>query len=402
MGHWRAVNALFLVATALDSLAMGHLTAFTPLYLRELGLAPGDVGPWTGFLYATMMAIAFPLAPFWGALAERYSRRLMIVRGQYLGAAAYALTAFAPDVSWLLPARLLLGCTFGSHAMIIATQALLTPRRHVGSAIATIQIAMPIAASFGPPLGAILVELIGLRGLFLLDAALALVSGLLVTFLMPEPPSQEKPASILGRTLETGKLVWGRRAIRWDFLAWFLSHGARAIVDVYLPVRIGQLVADPAPAIGLILGVYGVLTTVSTWLAGRLVDETGGIRWLWPAMAVATVATFGLTMASQLWVVALLAWSRAFPFAASNILLYAHLVRILPAAEQTSVMALSPMPRNMAAFVLPLVAAAVAPFGASAALAVGAAAYGGTAVVGWLVDRETGREREGRSMSAEE
>ena len=389
MSSWRAANVLFLVTTTLESLAMGHLTAFTPLFLVELGLSADEAGLWTGLLFGAMMAVAFPLAPFWGALAERYSRRLIVLRSQYLEAVGYTMMALAPDVWWLLASRVVLGLTFGNIAVIIATQTLITPRRHVGTAIATVQAAAPIAASFGPPLGAALIGAIGLRGLFLLDAAATLLAALLVTFLMPEPAVAGRRASVLARTRETVRFVWQRRAIRWNFAAWFLSQGARVIVDAYLPLRIAQLVPDPAPAIGFVLGVYGVLTAAATWLAGRLVDETGGIRWFVPAMIGATLAALGLAMATDFRAVAVLAWSRALPFAAAQTLLYGHLARVLPASQQTTVMALTPMPRNVAAFALPLLAAAAAPLGVGFALGLGAAAYAGLAAVGWLMVRAT-------------
>ena len=393
MSGWRAANALFLLTTILESLAMGHLTAFSPLFLAELGLDRQDVSRWTGLLYGAMMAIAFPLAPFWGALAERYSRRLIIVRSQYLAALAYAVTAFAPDVWWVLAARLVLGFTFGNIAVVIATQAQITPRRHVGTAIATIQIANPVAASFGPPLGAGLIELVGLRNLFLIDAVLALAAALLTTFLMPEPKRRRPTSSVLARTRETATLVWNHPAVRWNFAAWFLAQGGRATMDAYLPLRIAELVDDPAPTIGLVLGVYGLLTAVSTWLVSRLVDENGGIRWLLPSMAVAAVATVAMVAIPSILVLALSHWTRAFAFAAANTLLYAHLARILPPAEQTAVMTLTSMPRNVAMFVVPMLAAAVAPLGVGAALLVGAASYAGTAVVGRLAERTTIAER---------
>ena len=34
---------------------MGHLNAYTPLYLAELGLAPDEVSRWTGLLYGAML-----------------------------------------------------------------------------------------------------------------------------------------------------------------------------------------------------------------------------------------------------------------------------------------------------------------------------------------------------------
>ena len=82
MNDWRAINALFLTTTILEGLAFGHVNAFSPLFLTELGLSAAEVSAWTGFLYALMAGVAFPLAPFWGVLAERYSRRLVIVRSQ--------------------------------------------------------------------------------------------------------------------------------------------------------------------------------------------------------------------------------------------------------------------------------------------------------------------------------
>ncbi len=334
MRDWRVVNGLFLCTTILEGLAFGHVNAYSPLYLAEIGLAPAEVSAWTGILYAAMTAVAFPLAPFWGALAERYSRRVVIVRSQYLAAAAYVLLAFAPDVWWMLAARLLLGLTFGNVAVVIATQAAFTPPRQVGTAIATIQAAMPIAASIGPPAGAALIEVVGIRGLFLVDAAMALTAALLVTFLMPEPAKSERKASVLARTGETLSLVWQQPAIRWNFICWFLSIGSRAVVEVYLPVRIAETTDDPAPAIGMILGVAGILTAIATFASAKLVDDHGGIRWFIPAMLLAALATVGIAVVPSLWVIAVLTWIRALPFAAGNTILYAHLTRVVGRSDR--------------------------------------------------------------------
>ncbi len=389
MRDWRVVNGLFLCTTILEGLAFGHVNAYSPLHLAEIGLTPAEVSAWTGILYAAMTAVAFPLAPFWGALAERYSRRVVIVRSQYLAAAAYVLLAFAPDVWWMLAARLLLGLTFGNVAVVIATQAAFTPPRQVGTAIATIQAAMPIAASIGPPAGAALIEVVGIRGLFLVDAAMALTAALLVTFLMPEPAKSERKASVLTRTGETLSLVWQQPAIRWNFICWFLSIGSRAVVEVYLPVRIAETTDDPAPAIGMILGVAGIITAVATFASAKLVDDHGGIRWFIPAMLLAALATVGVAVVPSLWVIAVLTWIRALPFAAGNTILYAHLTRVVGRSDQTAVLSLTPTPRNTAMFVFPVLAAAVAPFGVGVALGVGAVVYAGSALTGWLAARST-------------
>jgi hypothetical protein len=50
-------------------------------------------------------------------------------------------------------------------------------------------------------------------------------------------------------------------------------------------------------------------------------------------------------------------------------------------------MAITPVPRNVSGFVMPLIASFVAPLGVAAALALGAASYAGVAVTAWLLRR---------------
>ena len=392
MSGWKATNALFLTTMMLQGLAYGHINAYLPLYLRELGLSEAEVSTWPGILFAVMMGVAFPFAPFWGALAERYSKRMVVIRAHYFEVASHLVLFFATDIWWVLASRVLLGLTYGNGAVVIATQAQITPRKHVGTAIAIVQAAMPIAASIGPPVGAVLIEYVGVRGLFLVDAGLAVTSSLLLTFLMPEPPKAKPRGSVLSRTGECLAMIWDRPVLRWNFLCLFLTVGARGVVDVYLPVRITQVTSDPAPAIGAILGVAGVVTAAATLASGRLLDEQGGIRWLMPLMLLGAAAILGMTVVSELWVIGVLACIRAIPLAAANTITVAHLTRVLAPSHQTVILSLTPLPRNTATFALPILAAAIAPFGVGLALAIGSAAYAASAAAAWLAQRETPAE----------
>jgi DHA1 family multidrug resistance protein-like MFS transporter len=392
---WRSLAALFFTTSALESMAMGHLSAFTPLYLKGFGLAPDEVARLTGLLAALMMGVAFPLAPLWGALAERYSRKLVIVRSQYIEAVAYTLCAISPNLAGFFVARLVLGLTFGNIAIVIATQSLLTPDRRMASAIALVQGANPIAMSIGPPLGALILPLVGLRGLFLTDGLACLLAAVLVTLFMPEPPGRNRRTTVAAHLRGSIDMVWRRPVMRWNFLAWYLTRGSMGIVDTYLPVRIGEVVTtDPAPAIGGIVGLYGFLTATATWTTGRIVDRFGPARLFWPAMLVACSAAIGIALSPVLWLLAVCAWLRSVPIALTNTVLYAHLAQVVRREERAPIMSLTPVPRNVAQFSLPLLAAAFAGLGASAALLVGAATYAAAAGVGWLLEVETRRVRQ--------
>ncbi len=384
---WRAITALFATSTLLESLAIGHLTAFTPLFLRnDLHLPESEIAPWTGLLTAATFAVAFPLAPLWGSLAERYSRKLIIVRSQYIEAIAYAMCSFSPDLLWFFISRVVLGLTFGNIAIVIATQSLLTPDRRMASAIAVVQAANPIAVSIGPPVGAALLPVIGIRGLLLIDGVGCLLAAVLVTLFMPEPPGRNKRTRVLANMRGSMEMVWHRPVLRWNFTSWYLTRGGSGIIETYLPVRIGELAPlDPAPAIGLVLGVYGVLTTLATWLTGRFVDRIGPARLFWPAMIVAGAAALAIALAPVLWMLAIAAWVRSVPVALTGTVLYAHLAQVCAREERAPVMSLTPVPRNLAQFSLPLLASAAANLGTSGALLVGAAVYGFAGWIGWLL-----------------
>jgi predicted MFS family arabinose efflux permease len=298
----------------------------------------------------------------------------------------------------VVAARLLLGLSFGNVSVLIATQTLLTPSRRIGSAIATVQAAMPIAASLGPPLGALMIPQIGLRGMFLFDALVSLGAAVALTLLMPEPEGgKSSKGSVLGRTREVLGLVWTMEPVRWNFLSAFLLRGATAVVDAYLPVRITQVAGDPGlatTAIGWILGIYGLLSTAATWLSGRIVDRVDPSRLYCQVMLFATAVAAGLALAPSLWLLGLLAALRSIPVAFSNTVLFAHQARVLPRDLQTAIFSLAPVPRNAGALIFPILAAFVAPLAPGAALAVGAVSYGATFLSGVVMARVTRKAEE--------
>lgn len=384
---WRGVNALLLATSTVMFAAEGHLIAFTPLQLRELGLSDVEVGVWTGVLVAVTMAMSLPLGPFWGVLAERFSRRTILLRSFVSMAAALLLAAWATDLTWLVIARGLLGLSYGVGGILTATQAMLTPARHVGRAVATIQTALPVAASIGPPLGAAALPITGLQGLLVIDAGLVLLAGLALALLLPEPTGGHKPPSILGRTVEVLRLSWDSPPVRWNLINQFLVRAGSGTVDSYLAVRITQVAPDPAAAIGWILGGYGALTAAATWFVGRLADRADILRLYALGMLFAAAVTVGLVFAPWLWLIAVLALLRAVPTALARPLLFAHLARVVPTAHQTAIFSLFPTAGNVGGLVFPLLAAAVVGQGIGAAFAVGALGYAASFAAGLKLGR---------------
>ena len=99
--NWVVLLLVFMLAGVVESQAFGHLAAFRPLYLQQLGVPAANVATWTGVLAALGFVIGLPLLPFWGVWADRYSRKLIIVRSAYVEGVMFTVAALAPNV-WVL------------------------------------------------------------------------------------------------------------------------------------------------------------------------------------------------------------------------------------------------------------------------------------------------------------
>lgn len=149
---------------------------------------------------------AFLQIPF-GIASDRFGRKPVIVFGLLLFAAGSFLAAAAPDIHWMIAARVLQGAGAISAA-VSALAADLTREQHRTKVMAMIgaSIGLVFAASLviAPPLAAAL----GLSGLFALIGALALGAIILLFTAVPPAPSispTERPP--LSAVLFDGRLA---------------------------------------------------------------------------------------------------------------------------------------------------------------------------------------------------
>jgi len=389
---WRFLLGLFCVETLIEVTAWGHMVAFTPLFLaRELGLDPDAVTFWTGVLAAMPLFLAVPLAPFWGVFSDRYSRKLMIIRSLAFEAVGYVVIALSHSLVALILVRLLLGLTYGNNALIVAALSLVVPDRRLGTAVGLVMMMFPIGLSTGPLLGSALIALLGLRGMFAMDAALCMVAVLALLFGFREPPRAAREAlpairAQLGTVFATVQRV---PSIRWNFAVWFLVGGGAAVLDPFIPVLIGHVYSGPALAatIGLLLGIYGVASGLFTPLVPRLADRIGEPRTLALASLVLCLVAFALPLSGGVALLALLLLVRAAPQAATTTALYTHLARHVPRDQRGGVMALSPLPRNIAMLLMPILASALSAFGLGAAFVLAGLLFLGSLGCALLLER---------------
>jgi MFS transporter, DHA1 family, multidrug resistance protein len=200
---WRVLLLLFGLAGIVESQSFGHFGAFTPLYLRELHISAQQIPMWTGILSSLGFVIGLPLLPFWGVWADRYSRKIIIVRSAYIEGLLFLVAAISPNVWVLALARFLVGFIFGNTGVMFAMLADTVPAKRLGLAIGIVSSSGPIGIAVGPFLGGLIAQGLGIRALFAFDAIMSVSAGLLLTLFVHEEQ----------RVRITGGTAWGQLGI---------------------------------------------------------------------------------------------------------------------------------------------------------------------------------------------
>jgi len=274
---WAVVAALFAATTCVESMSWNQLSAYTPLYLRELHVPAAQVPAWIAAMSSLGWVVALPMAPFWGILADRYSRKLVIVRSAAIEALIFGGWALSTSPWMVLVFRSLNGFVLGNTGVMLAVQASTTPRQRLALAVGIVGAGSPAGRAVGPILGALLVHLVDVRGMLLFDAALSALMAVLLTVVMRETdhvrPADLRVASLLrGAVAEIASkpLVWRL------FLATAVTQIGLWTYLPYAPIYIARLTTgDTVTAVGIVLSAVGLGMAVASPLWGVMMPRFG-------------------------------------------------------------------------------------------------------------------------------
>ena len=288
-----------------------------PLYVRDMGVVgERQVAIWSGAVFSAQAATMAIFAPIWGALSDRYGRKVMVERAMFAGAVIIALMGLARNPFQLVVLRAMQGALTGTVTASRALVATTAPKDRAGYALGTLQVAVYIGATAGPLLGGVLADAVGYRIPFFVTSALLLIAATAVAIVVREPRRSTRVMANLDRTRSRDRQTFRDRVSN-PLRPVLDSAPILAVLGVGLLVRSASRMAQPtlplfveaiappdartATITGLIIGASAVGGALGGWRLGGLGDRVG-YRRIMIACALGSVAFYAPQSLVSKWV----------------------------------------------------------------------------------------------------
>ena len=273
---WTALT-LLTTLNLLNYIDRSVLFAVQPLVQSEFHLTNTQVG----YLTSAFLGFYMVAAPFTGPLADRYSRKLIIVFGAIFWSGLTLLTAVTHTYWELLVRHTLVGVGEATFVTIAPTfVADLFPERMRGRIFGIFYLAIPVGTAAGYLLGGKLGPHFGWRFPFLIAGFPGFLLALAILF-VPEPPRGQ--FDTLTETPERGTLRGLTR--NWAFLTVTLGMAAGTFslggIQVWMPTFLSRARGYSLESANLIFGaivvVDGILASlIGGWLGDKLLPRMRG------------------------------------------------------------------------------------------------------------------------------
>jgi DHA1 family multidrug resistance protein-like MFS transporter len=377
--NWKTNLAVIWVSQLLSIAGFFFALPFGPYYIQELGVHdPDRIKFWVALFGAGPPLSLAIFSPLWGILADRYGRRLMLLRANFGAAIVLGAMSMVHSVESLIILRLLQGALAGTMVAAQAMVAAYTPTRHSGMALGSLSAAVYSGSMAGTFLGGVLAEYFGYRPVFFAAAMLLLSAGLLIFWGAKEDfirPPAGPPEKAYAR-----KRAFADLRHVWPILILLAAMGfARQFDTSFFPLLIQQMLGSLQGA-AFWTGALSAIASVAGFLAGIVFGRLADL-FRPPRIAMIAVVCAGLFMvfhglAQTFLFVAAARFGMTFCAGGLDPLFQTWLAKETPPEKRGAVFGWSATARSTGWFVAPLMSGLVASgFGIRAIYFTGACLY---------------------------
>lgn len=288
----------------LTGMAFSLVMPFLPLYLERLGVSSQKtLNLWLGVVLSITFIFAAIAAPFWGLLADRKGRKLMLLRSSLCLSIVMMLTGFAQNIWHVLLLRALLGIFGGfvpnAHALI----AMQVPRQHSGWALGTLSTGTVTGALIGPLIGGILAYLYGIQIVFCITSLVLFITFLITVLFIREHFTPIKKHEMLSSSELLGALTQPRLVVSM-FITTLIIQMVNSSLSSILTMYVRELVANTynlAVVSGLMAAIPSLAALISAPQLGKLGDRIGKEKILITMMALSIILLITMSFVQTPW-----------------------------------------------------------------------------------------------------
>jgi DHA1 family multidrug resistance protein-like MFS transporter len=278
--RWRRTLYIMFFAQLTTAVGFSSIFPFLPLYVKSLGSYTGlSIELLSGLVFSGQAFTMMLASPIWGALADRYGRKLMVERSMFGGFMLLLLMAFVTNAEQLIILRTVQGMITGTLAAANALVASQAPRDRTGYAMGLLQVGMGTGVAVGPLIGGAIADAYGYSAAFYVTAALLLLSGFMVLIGVEEDFKREESTTKKEDSLVAEwRRVISSQGVPITYGMRFLTQLGRMMILPIAPLFIASLLTDAEKLntfTGLVIGSASATTTLSAGYLGRLGDRIG-------------------------------------------------------------------------------------------------------------------------------
>ncbi|RPJ05067.1 MAG: MFS transporter, partial [Spirochaetaceae bacterium] len=304
------------------------------------------------------------MAPVWGILSDRFSRKAMILRATGAGVLTMILMSLATDIWFVFMVRTVQGAFTGTVTAAAALVAAGTPNKRLPYAIGLITSSTFIGNTLGPFIGGYAAEWFGYRMSFFLGSGILLAGFLLVLFAVKDIPPHAADTDDAEGMAANGPLH--RKSMVFfiliNLLLLFIIRFASDLTREFLAVLVqGFLgtVTGAASYSGNLLGVIGLFSAIVSVLFGRLGEKHNKILISIIMIAVGALCNFLIFSFSGLLVFTILYPIARILVTSVNPLVMAMITAVTPGHRRGFLFGVQTAVTSAAWAIAPLVATAV-------------------------------------------
>ncbi len=286
MEQWRKNLYILWFGCFLNAMSYTLVVPFLPLFLQELDVTSG-IETWSGLTLSASFMVSAIVSPIWGSLADRYGRKVMVIRAGLGMGAIYILQFFVTTPVQLLVLRLLNGLFSGfipSSTALIATN---TPEEHIGTSLGILQTAQASGSIMGPLIGGVMGQYLGFRATFLTAGSVLMMCTIMVAMSVRETAARRPDQKIeIGKDI---RMALSNSSLKIMLLCAAFIQTALTILQPVLSLQVAKLGGAETASLssGLVYSAAGIAAVFGAPLFGSRGRKFGYKRILVSSLLVA-------------------------------------------------------------------------------------------------------------------